>query len=225
MSYSYQVALVCTIFDGQTDKEQEIRERLAQYYNIETAVSNASGKRTETKKRKYKGASEELSEVKQKVKMRDPGAKYNLLSALDSDVKIEQGIIDGHIIFHYPNNGEGTVLIEKLHKIATNKESGLIEIRADNESATYVMSEEEFIEMRHQLIKEGKVDRTQLTQRWWVTRDPVHWIPHNGSSSWERALKERFEINTENLRYSPEDLARIDELITISIESKKCEGR
>lgn len=30
--------------------------------------------------------------------MRDPGAKYNLLSALDKDVRIEEGIIDGHMV-------------------------------------------------------------------------------------------------------------------------------
>lgn len=224
MSYSYQVSLVSTVFNGQTPKEQEIRERLAQYYNIENGLSNSQGKVHKRTTKKTRGRQEE-QEPKTGIKMRDPGAKYNLLSALDNDVRIEEGIIDGHIIFHYPNIEEGIVLIEKLHKITTNKETGLIEIKADNEAATYVMSEEEFIRMKYQLIKEGMVDRTQLTQRWWVTRDPEHWIPHAGTQAWEKALKERFEINKENSRYSPEDLARIEELISISIESKKGEDR
>lgn len=222
MSYSYQVALVCTVFDGQTPEEQEIREKLAQYYHIENAIGSSSKKGHMTNRKVTRG---EEAEPKQNVKMRDPGAKYNLLSSLDNDVRIEEGIIDGHIIFHYPNIEEGTVIIEKLHKITTNKETGLIEIKADNESATYVLSEEEFIKMKTQLIKDGRVDRTELTQRWWITRDPRHWMPHAGISSWERALKERFEISEENSRYSPEDLAKIEDLIAKSIESKKGEER
>ena len=211
MSYSYQVSLVCTVFDGQTPEEQEIREKLAQYYNIENAIGNSSKKGKGTKRNGYRGG---FNEPKDNVKMRDPGAKYNLLSSLDHDVRIEEGIVDGHIIFHYPNIGEGTVLIEKLHKIKSNPETGLIEIKADNESATYVLSEEEFIDIK-----------TELTQRWWVTRDPEHWIPHSGASAWERALKERFEIKEGNSRYSPEDLSRIETLLSKSIESKKGEDR
>lgn len=223
MSYSYQIALVCTIFDGQTSKQQEIRERLAQYYNIENGIVNSSRKTTGNKNKNPRG--EATEEVDRKIKMRDPGAKYNLLSSLDKDVRIEQGIVDGHIIFHYPNIGVGTVVIEKLHRITLNRENGLIEIRADNKSATYVLSEEEFIKMKPQLIHEGKVDRTELTQRWWETRDYEHWIPHLGIKGWEKAIKERFEINPENSRYSQDDLLKIEELIAKSIESKKGEDR
>lgn len=223
MSYSYQVALVCTVFDGQTQKEQEIRQKLAQYYNIENGIVNTSRKTSGSKKKNSRG--EESEEVNRKIKMRDPGAKYNLLSGLDKDVKIEQGIIDGHIIFHYPNIEEGTVVIEKLHKITINKETGAIEIKADNKAATYVMSEEEFIEMKSQLIQEGRIDRSQLTQKWWETRDPKHWIPHLGTKGWEESLKERFGINSQNSRYSQDDLQRIEQLIEKSIESKKGEDR
>lgn len=219
MSYSYQVALVYAVFDGQTQEEQQIRENLAQYYHIEREIINSSGSKTISKKRGPRVNSE--NESARKVKMRDPGAKYNLLAAIDEDVKIEEGIIDGHIIFHYPNIDEGTVLIEKLHKIAFNKENGLIEIKADNESATYIMSEEEFIKMKSQLIQDGKIDRTQLTQRWWVTRDPEHWIPHVGIRGWEETLKTRFSINTDNQTYSRADIEIIEELIEKSIESKK----
>lgn len=224
MSYSYQVSLVSTVFNGQTSQEQEIREKLAQYYNIENGLSNSQGKTSKRTLKRNKSQKDEQEPIA-RIKMRDPGAKYNLLASLDKDVRIEEGIIDGHIIFHYPNIEEGTVLVEKLHKITTNKETGLVEIKADNESATYVISEEEFIGMKYQLIQEGRIDRTQLTQRWWVTRDPEHWIPHSGLSGWERALKERFGINKENTRYSPEDLSIIEELIAKSIDSKKGDER
>ena len=53
--------------------------------------------------------------------MRDPGAKYNFLASIDEGVTVEAGIIDGHIIFHYPNIDGGTVVIEKLHKISEDK--------------------------------------------------------------------------------------------------------
>lgn len=223
MVYSDQVSLVSAVFDGQTQEEQEIRERLAQYYNIESGMINSKGK-TGTTKRKVLNK-DQTEEPKRKIKMRDPGAKYNFLASIDEGVTVEAGIIDGHIIFHYPNIDGGTVLIEKLHKIKTNQENGSIEIKADNESATYVLSEEEFIKMKSSLIQDGKIDRTQLTQKWWITRDPEHWIPHNGVDYWERALMERFEISEENSRYSLEDLKRIQELKEKSIESKKMEER
>ena len=219
MSYSYQVSIVFAVFDGQTPEEQEIREQLAQYYHMENSNFKTSNSKTQNKRRFSREGQVDTST--QKVKMRDPGAKYNLLESIDKDVKIEQGIIDGHIIFHYHNIDGGTVLIEKLHKIKTNKESGQIEIKADNESATYVLSEEEFIKIKTQLIKDGKVDRTELTQRWWVTRDPKHWIPHTGISAWENAIIQRFGICEENSRYTSEDLAKIEKLVAKSIESKE----
>lgn len=223
MAYSDQVSLVSAVFDGQMPEEQEIRERLAQYYNIESGTINTKGK-SATGKRKTSNI-EQCEETKRKVKMRDPGAKYNFLASIDEGVTVETGIIDGHIIFHYPNIDGGTVLIEKLHKIKTNQENGLIEIKADNEAATYVLSEEEFIKMKSVLIQDGKIDRTQLTQKWWITRDPEHWIPHNGVDYWERAIMDRFEISEENSRYSLKDLKKIQELKEKSIESKKMEDR
>jgi len=228
MSYSYQVSLVYEVFDKQTAEEHEIRERLAQYYNIEQGLSTASKKKNYKKSKKVKENTNIPEDLYfyDKIKMRDPGAKYNLLASFDKDVKIEEGIVDGHIIFHYPNIDGGTVLIEKLHKITTDKETEMIVIRADNESATYVMSEEEFIKLKGALIDEdGKIDRTVMTQRWWFTRDPEHWIAHSGMSGWENSLKQRFNINEENSRYSEEDLAKIEELMSKSIESKKGEER
>ena len=221
MSYSYQISLVYAVFNGQTPEEQKIRENLAQYYHIEEGFTAPSGNGTKTRTRGIKGNKD--NEPKAKIKMRDPGAKYNLLASLDKDIKIEEGIIDGHIIFHYPNIDGGTVLIEKLHKITFNRENGLIEIKADNQSATYVLSEEDFIKMKTELIQEGRIDRTQLTQKWWVTRDPEHWLPHTGTKGWEEALKTRFLVNRENQRYSEEDLKIIEGLIAKSIESKQNE--
>ena len=228
MSYSYQVSLVYEVFDKQTAEEHAIRERLAQYYHIEQGLSTASKKKN-FKKRKNEKENTNIPEdlyFYDKIKMRDPGAKYNLLASFDKDVKIEEGIVDGHIIFHYPNIDGGTVLIEKLHKISTDRETGMIVIRADNESATYVMSEEEFIKLKGALIDEdGKIDRTVMTQRWWFTRDPEHWIAHSGMSGWENSLKQRFNINEENSRYSEAELKHINDLMSKSIESKKGEER
>ncbi len=221
MSYAYQVSLVCTVFDGETQQEREIKQRLAQYYHLENGISKTNSTAKTGKRKKLEP---ELKEHQEKIKMRDPGAKYNLLSALDKGVKIEEGIIDGHIIFHYPNIEEGLVLIEKLHKIITNRDSGLIEIKADNECATYIISEEEFIQIKSKLIQEGKIDRTQLTQKWF--RKPGYWVAHAGKDAWERGIKERFEINCDNPRYtSPEDLARMEELLLKSSRSKDLDDR
>ena len=223
MSYAYQVALVCTVFDGQTAEEQEIKQRLAQYYNIENGLINSKNKGTGGK-RVIDGRPEGLDETNQKVKMRDPGAKYNLLAAIDKGVKIEEGISDGHIIFHYPNIDGGTVLIEKLHKITTDRNTGDREIKADNSAATYIISEEDFIKIKSGLVQSGKIDRTQLTQRW--HRASGHWIAHIGKDSWERGIKERFGINSENVRYSdPKDLEKMERLLLESAKSKDIEER
>lgn len=221
MLYSDQVSLVSAVFDRQTPEEQEIRERLAQYYNIENGIDNSRENKTTGKRKNSKRR--ESEEPKRKIKMRDPGAKYNFLVGADKDVTIEKGIIDGHIIFHYPNVDGGIVLIEKLHRITINSETGLLEIKADNKAATYVLSEEEFIKMKSDLIQGNKVVRSQLTQKWWKTRDPKHWIPHNGTEYWEKAIMQRLKINEQNSRYTPEDIKRINELAAKSIESKKME--
>ena len=223
MAYSDQVSLVSAVFDGQAKEEQEIRERLAQYYNIEAGIGKSKSKSSTDEGTKRRNGENE--ESKAKVKMRDPGAKYNFLAQLDKEVTVESGIIDGHIIFHYPYIDGGIVLIEKLHKIKTNTENGVLEIKADNKAATYVLSEEEFIKMRTELIQGGKVNRLELTQRWWKTRDPEHWIPHNGTEYWEKAIMQRFNINEENSRYTSEDIKRINELAAKSVESKKMESR
>lgn len=221
MSYAYQVALVYTVFDGQTQEEREAKQELAQYYHIENGISSV-GKRKNPRQIERNTKTED--EPQPKIKMRDPGAKYNLLFALDEDVKIEEGIIDGHIIFHYPNVDGGLVLIEKLHKITTNKDSGLIEIKADNGCATYIISEEEFIAIKSRLIQNGKVGRTEMTQRWF--RKPGYWIAHTGKDAWERGIKGRFQIDSKNPRYSsPEDLAKMEELLRISAESRDAELR
>ena len=221
MLYSDQVSLVSAVFDRQTPEEQEIRERLAQYYNIENGIDNSGENKTTGKRKNSKRR--ESEEPKRKIKMRDPGAKYNFLVGADKDVTIEKGIIDGHIIFHYPNVDGGIVLIEKLHRITMNLETGLLEIKADNKAATYVLSEEEFIKMKSDLIQGNKVVRSQLTQKWWKTRDPEHWIPHNGTQYWEKAIMQRLNINEQNSRYTQEDIKRINDLAAKSIESKKME--
>ena len=223
MSYAYQFMLVNTIFDGEKEEDRLIKDMLAQYYHINGALTNSAKKGVNSTQNK--NGREEDKKTKAIVRMRDPGAKFNLLSSIDKGYYIESGIIDGHMIFHYPNIEGGTVLIEKMHKVTTNRKSGEVEIKADNESATYVMSEEEFAKIKLQLIKDGRIDRTQLTQRWWITRDPNHWIAHTGKSGWEDSIQELFNINATNSRYSPEDLAKFEELRKKSIDSKSGSGR
>ncbi len=218
MSYAYQFMIVSTIFEGQDKEKIEIRRDLSQYFHIEEALVSQGSHTTTTGKRRVQNTE---GTSNPSIKVRDPGTKYKLLASIDKDFYIEEGITDGHLVFHFPNVGNtGTVLIEKMHKVSRNRQSGLIEIKTDNESATYLMSEEEFIEMKPELIKDGKIDRTQLTQRWWKTRDPNHWIAHSGISAWENALQERLEINPQNTRYTEKDLKAFEEIKQESIKSR-----
>lgn len=133
----------------------------------------------------------------------------------DKDVKVEKGIIDGHIIFHYPNIDGGIVLIEKMIKRTKDPETEATKNSIDNESATYIMSEEEFCQIKNNLIKDGKLDRKQLTKRW--HHKPGYWIMHYGERGWEDAIRKRLKMNVKNPMHREEDLRRMDEIIDKAI--------
>ena len=55
---------------------------------------------------------------------------------------------------------------------------------------------------------------------------PGHWVAHIGKDSWEREIKNRFNINASNSRYSdPKDLEEMEKLLFDSAHSKDIEVR
>lgn len=217
MSYVYQLVILDVAFDSNTPEGQEKIEQLLPFLHIESGTPKTQ---KEGRKERRKTDSKPKVDMKRE-KGRDPWAKLNLLNEIDKDVKIEEGIIDGHVVFHYPNIKGGVVLIEKLHTTKIDRTTGTIQVNADNETATYLMSEEEFIQMRDELIQEGKIARTQLTRKWSRPHDPNHRLLHTGIIAWEIALLEHLEINQNNPKISKERLESIRKLMVTSALSKK----
>lgn len=220
MSYVYQLVILDVAFDSNTPEGQEEMKELLSFLHIEAGTSKTS-KEGKTERRMENVKPQNTRVDMQRETGRDPWAKLNLLNAVDKDVRIEEGIIDGHVVFHYPNVKNGVVLIEKLHTTKVDRATGTIQVNADNETATYVMSEEEFIQMREELIKDGKIDRTQLTKKWARPHDPYHRKLHAGVAAWEEALIEYLEINENNPRLSKEELEAIRKLMIVSVSSKE----
>ena len=235
MSYAYQLLVIGSAFDRNTEEGKETRERLQQFLHIIPGISVSKAKNlqktTNSTSDQNLDATPEINHIEKEetIEMgRSPWAKMELLNAIDKGVRVEAGIKDGHMIFHLPNIGEGIVIIEKLHNISKDRKTGKKKVTVDNESATYIMTEQEFIEMKDKLINNGCINRRELTGRWYDRRikgnpDPKHWIPHVSVAGWEMKLIEYFNINEGNPFYSKEDIEEIKSLMLASIESKKKE--
>ena len=207
MSYEYQLALVAAMCDDDEEK------KVCAHYHIQTELSSHTeddGNKARIQQNQTERSIKSKTSESTNLKPRSPRLKYQLLMMADKETRVEKGIIDGHIIFHYPNVRGGTVVIERMLKKTKNLVSGETENRIDNESATYVMTEEEFETIKNDLIKDGKLDRKQLTKRWY--HKPGYWIMHYGERGWEDAIRERLDMTDKNPIHTPEDLRRMDEI-------------
>lgn len=201
------------------------KKNVCGHYHIQTELNlHAEDKENEAKTQQNqtgKSIKNKTSESTN-LKPRSPRLKYQLLMMADKETRVEKGIMDGHIIFHYPNVRGGTVVIEKMIKRTKDPATEKTEYKIDNESATYVMTEEEFETIKNDLIKDRKLDRKQLTRRW--HHKPGYWIMHYGERGWEDAIRERLDMNDKNPIHTEEDLQRMDEIIDQSILFRDIHG-
>ena len=79
-------------------------------------------------------------------------------------------------------------------------------------------AKEEFEKYKEDIIKDGRVNRSFLIEKW--MRDPEHWLAHNGNEYWEKELLKMFGVEKEDSRYSEEEKERIKNLAQMSIRSK-----
>jgi hypothetical protein len=130
----------------------------------------------------------------------DPCAKWAFLAALDPDYSKKYYPRDGHVIMFLPNRG--TYIIEKLYDRTQRK--GMP--RYAYGSATYVMTEEEFEASKSDLIQDGKIDRTVLSQ---LHRDKaVKKFVHKG---WAQSICKYFGLDVPD-RYTEEQKREIRKL-------------
>ena len=131
----------------------------------------------------------------------DPVYRWQLFSEIDKDVKTD-AYSDGTVIFTLPNVNKGTVVIEKLFK---KTKQG---VKPNYGSATYIMSQEEFLNKKSEIIYGGLINRKVLIEMY--SDGIIDKKSH--SAGWGKKIKESIDISLEN-NYSKEKIEKIDSLV------------
>ena len=197
LDYEEKLDLIYSTFDGESEEEYKIREKLVDIIGIgdEYRETRRIG-RTRIKEKS----------IEQKQYITDPHARWKLISLLDSEYSkkfLPQGneVTDGHRVFFLPNREK--VVIEKMHEKKKGKKVSAYG------SATYVMEAEEFFRNIGEIIIDGSINRTALREL--AEEEKATKIVH--SKFWGNAIKRYFEIGEENGRYTKEEIEAINTAI------------
>ena len=206
LSEEEKLTLICSTFSD--DDQMALRMELMQYLNIKEE-KNYSKKENTNVVAKNKNANSE----KRKKYMMDPGARWKLMTLLDKEYT-QTLTNDGHIIFQLPNIDNGIAIIEKMFKRTKER------TKPSYGSATYIMTQEEFINNRSQIIEETsknqiKINREKLLEM--KVDEKTDKIVH--SKGWGRHIKQYFNIEEES-KYSKKQIEEIDKAIE-SIEKSR----
>jgi len=188
-------------FDGTGENEEEIRmqdeARMYLIQAIKMSKTFSSVKEIDSQVHREKGT----SGVKGNQYVSDPVYRWRLFSQIDQECST-QVYTDGTVKFTLPNVKNGTVVIEKMFK--KTKEGNAINYG----SATYVMSQEEFLKNRADIEQNGAINRNVLIEM--KEEGNADKVVH--SANWGKALKKDLDILVES-GYSQEKITKIDELI------------
>ncbi len=206
LSYEEKLDLIYSTFDGESEEEYDIREELVGLLETEEGYKTKS---ITAKRQKGNGTG-----IKSREFVTDPHSRWKLISLLDKDYSksfLPEGkeVKDGHRVFLLPNQGK--VVIERMHENRSGQK-----VNAYG-SATYIMDSEEFFKNLDDIIIDGAVNRTGLRE---ISEEgSAEKIIH--STAWGRSIKEYFNVNEENERYSEEDIEQIDQAIENVNRSRK----
>lgn len=201
MSEEEKMNFIFSSFDGTGKNEEEIKaQNEARMYLIQAVCISKDmvyGEKT--------GSSKERRNVAESIKrnqyVTDPVYRWQLFSQMDSNCT-SKAYLDGTVVFMLPNIKNGTVVIEKMYK--GTKEGTKINYG----SATYVMSEEEFVNHKSQIEQDRKINRKVLIQL--MEEGKADKVIH--SESWGKGLKKHLGLSAQS-GYSEEKMAKIDELV------------
>ena len=209
LSDAEKLNFIFSSFDGVGSTPEEIKaQNEARMYLIQ--AMNISKDFVDYSETKTYRVARQKGETKQKWNryVSDPVYRWQLFSQIDKDCD-SKPFADGSVVFTLPNVGNGTVVVEKLFK-STQKGTQI-----NYGSATYCMNEEEYLNRKDEVEREGKINRKALVQ---MHKDEkasraVH------SKAWGKDLKKILGISAEN-GYSEEKIAEIDGLME-QIENSK----
>ena len=209
LSDAEKLNFIFSSFDGVGNTPEEIKaQNEARMYLIQAMdISKDFVDYSETK---TSHVARQKSETKQKANryVSDPVYRWQLFSKIDENCD-SKPFADGSVVFILPNVGNGMAVVEKLFK-STQKGTQI-----NYGSATYCMSEEEYLNYKDEIEREEKINRRALVQ---MHKDEkasraVH------SKAWGKDLKKMLGLSAEN-GYTPEKMAEIDSLIQ-QIENSK----
>lgn len=201
MSEEEKMNFIFSSFDGTGENEEEIRaQNEARMYLIQAVRISKDivcGEKTGSGKERRNVA----EGVKRNQYVTDPVYRWQLFSQMDSNCT-SKAYLDGTVVFTLPNVKNGIVVIEKMYK-ATQEGT-----KINYGSATYVMSEEEFLNHKSEIEQDKKTNRKVLIQL--MEEGKADKVIH--SESWGKGLKKNLGFSVES-GYSEEKMAKIDELV------------
>lgn len=201
LSDEEKMNFIFSSFDGTGKNEEEIKaQNEARMYLIQ-AVCISKDITYGEKSSNGKERRNVTEGMKRNQYVTDPVYRWQLFSQMDLNCT-SKAYLDGTVVFTLPNVKNGIVVIEKMYK--GTKEGTKINYG----SATYVMSEEEFVNYKSQIEQDRKINRKVLIQL--MEEGKADKIIH--SESWGKGLKKHLGFCVEN-GYSEEKMAKIDELV------------
>lgn len=188
-------------FDGTGNSEEEIKaQNDARMYLIQAIriSKDIVYEKEGNEIRERKGMTQSM---KRNQYVTDPVYRWQLFSQMDEGCT-SKVYLDGTIAFTLPNINNGMVVIEKMYK---STKSGT---KINYGSATYVMSQEEFLNHKSEIEEDGKINRKMLREM--QKTQKADKIIH--STGWGQGLKKNLGLSIEE-GYTQEKVAKIDGLI------------
>ena len=180
--------LIYSTFDGDTEKEVQIREELMQLLSFGDAYKSME---SEGKGPRASGTG---SKAIKREFVTDSQARWNFISLIDEGYSrkfLPEGVkvIDGHRLFLLPNKNE--IIIEKMREKRKGRMVGAYG------SATYIVGIQEFFDNMSEIIIDGSINRKFLRE--FVESDQALKIIH--SKNWHRNIMRHYGIFKDNDRH------------------------
>lgn len=204
LPYEEKLDLIYSTFDGESEEDYTIREELVGIIGI--------GETYKTERSTGKKIKAETQGTKGKEFVTDPHSRWKLISLLDKDYSkkfLPKEITDGHRVFLLPN--QDSIVIEKMHEKRRGKKVSAYG------SATYILTTDNFFKNIDDIIIDGAINRGYLREL--AENEKANKIIH--SKSWGESIKQYFNINEENEKYTEKEIQAIDDAIRNVENSRK----
>ena len=210
LSDTEKMNFIMSSFDGNGNNDKEIamqneaRMYLMQSLNISRQISN-SELNSGTLRKNNTGSGAKANRY-----VTNPVYRWQLMSSIDENYTSEV-YCDGYVKFYLPNVKNGTVVLEKLYR---RTKDGVV---INYGSATYFLSEEDYINHRHEFEEDNKINTTNLLN---LTKKSKESYKKSHAGSWGAKMVKELGVSMQN-GYDEEKVKKIDEIAKKVDESKE----